>query len=62
MKIKMVITDFDGTLLNSQKIVSIDNRNALELLGKEKICRVIAIGRNLYSLNKVINNDFPVDY
>ncbi len=62
MKIKMVITDFDGTLLNSRKIVSINNRYALELLGKEKICRVIATGRNLYSLNKVINNDFPVDY
>ena len=58
----MVITDLDGTLLNSGRIVSPENRRALERLGELGVVRVIATGRSLFSFNKVIERDFPVDY
>jgi len=62
MKIQMVISDLDGTLLNSHRVVSNVNLEMLNKLGEKNIPRVIATGRNLYSLRKVILRDFPVDY
>jgi len=59
---KMVITDLDGTLLNPQQQVSDDDRRSLNLLGKYNIYRIIATGRSIFSLNKVISPDFPIDY
>lgn len=61
-RLKMVITDLDGTLLNPQQQVSDDDFRSLQFLGKSKICRVIATGRSIFSLNKVIPPDFPIDY
>lgn len=60
--IDMVITDLDGTLLNSDRAVSPENRRALEHLGDRGVIRVIATGRSLFSFNKVIERDFPLDY
>lgn len=60
--LKMVITDLDGTLLNPQQQVSDNDLRSLKLLGKYNIYRIIATGRSIFSLNKVIPPDFPIDY
>jgi len=61
-KIKIVISDLDGTLLPSQGEVSDRDLETLNRLQKEKIVRVIATGRNLYSVLSVLPDDFPIDY
>ena len=61
-KPKIVITDLDGTLLHPQHQISDKDLQSLKLLGENKIYRIIATGRSLYSLNKVIPADFPIDY
>lgn len=60
--LKMVVTDLDGTLLNPQHQISDKDFQSLKLLGDKNIYRVIATGRSLYSLNKVLPSDFPIDY
>lgn len=61
-KIKIVFTDLDATLLNSEGKVSTVNLNALKELGKRDIIRVIATGRSYFSYQKVISKDFPADF
>jgi Cof subfamily protein (haloacid dehalogenase superfamily) len=58
----MVVTDLDGTLLSSARIISPNNLATLEQLGQQGIVRVIATGRSLYSFQKVIPRHFPIDY
>lgn len=58
----MVVTDLDGTLLCSDRTVSAKNLATLEYLRGDQIVRVIATGRSLYSLRKVIPEHFPIDY
>lgn len=60
--VKMVVTDLDGTLLNSKGLVDKPNLETLNRLGEIGIARVIATGRSPFSVEKVIPNDFPVDY
>lgn len=60
--LKVVVTDLDGTLLNSVGVANDLNVKVLHDLGKHNIVRVIATGRSLYSVNKVIAGDFPIDY
>ncbi len=60
--IKIVISDLDGTLLPAQGEVSDRDLNTLRKLKEEKIVRVIATGRNLYSALSVLDDDFPIDY
>ena len=60
--IKIVFTDLDGTLLNSQSKCSEENLSALHSLSQKGIVRVAATGRNLFSVHKVLSMDFPVDY
>lgn len=59
---EMVITDLDGTLLNDQREVSLEDMKALFWLGENNVTRVIATGRNFYSLSKVLKDNFPIDY
>jgi len=59
---KIVVTDLDGTLLRSNKIVSDIDLNTLIKLKESDILRVIATGRSLYSAKKVLDIDFPIDY
>ncbi len=59
---QMVITDLDGTLLNNNKEVSLPDMKSLFWLGENKIIRVIATGRNFFSLSKVLKDNFPIDY
>lgn len=60
--IKLVATDLDGTLLKDDKTISIVDLNTLEFLGCENIVRVVATGRSMHSVQKVLSDDFPVDY
>ncbi len=60
--IRIVFTDLDGTLLNSEKKISPLNLQCLHDLGEKKITRVIATGRSLYSFQKLFTNTIPVDY
>ena len=61
-KIKLVATDLDGTFLNNDKTIPERNREALEILGKNKVIRVIATGRNLRKVREVIPDTVPFDY
>lgn len=58
----MVVTDLDGTLLDSRGQLSAANRAVLDRLGREAIVRVVATGRNLHSALRVITADTPIDY
>jgi len=60
---KMIVTDLDGTLLNSSGNISDTDLNTLEKLGAEGYCRVIATGRSPFSLRKIFNSGkLPIDY
>lgn len=61
-KFEMVITDLDGTLLDTEFKVSDKNIRTLERLGLTDIYRVIATGRSFFSLKRVLPMDFPIDY
>ncbi len=61
-KLKMVITDLDGTLLNNSKQVSKMDLETLKKLKNRNIIRVVATGRSLYSSKKVLKDNFPIDY
>ena len=58
----MVVTDLDGTLLDTQARLGSVNRQALELLGETGSLLVIATGRSLHSAESVLDADFPIDY
>jgi len=60
--IKMVVTDLDGTLLNSERELSQTNRQTLERLGKQGVIRVVATGRSVYSWENVADENWPIDY
>ncbi len=60
--IPIVFTDLDGTLLNSERLVSTANRACLHRLGNEGTLRVIATGRSLFSFRRAIEASFPADY
>lgn len=59
---KIVITDLDGTLLNSKDEISSTNLNTLKKLQNKGVITAIATGRNLFSTKKVLKNDFPIDF
>jgi len=58
----MVVTDLDGTLLNNHQEVSREDFSTLVELGKRGIPRIVATGRSLFSVSKVLPDDFPIDY
>ncbi len=60
--IKLVATDLDGTFLKDDRTISSKNRKALYLLGKKKIIRAVATGRNLRKVKEVLKEDVPFDY
>ena len=59
---QIVITDLDGTLLNNRQEVSFEDMKSLYWLGENNVIRVIATGRNFFSLSKVLKSNFPIDY
>lgn len=58
----IIAFDLDGTLLNDNKEVSKQDLDTLSSLNKPNIIRIAATGRNYYSVQKVLNNNFPIDY
>ncbi|HED14741.1 MAG TPA: HAD family phosphatase [Gammaproteobacteria bacterium] len=58
----MVVTDLDGTLLNSVADLSPTNRETLQSLAANNIIRVAATGRSLWSALNVIDTNTPLDY
>ncbi|MEW6712833.1 MAG: HAD hydrolase family protein [Candidatus Riflebacteria bacterium] len=58
----ILLTDLDGTLLNSQSRVSQRNYEIFAILAEKKIARVAATGRSLFSTRRVLPDDFPIDY
>lgn len=60
--IKMIISDLDGTLLNSNGKISETNLKTLKLLENKNVIRVFATGRSLFSCRKAIDKNTPHDY
>jgi Cof subfamily protein (haloacid dehalogenase superfamily) len=58
----MVVTDLDGTLLQTHRKVSEADLNTLGQLKKSGIIRVVATGRSFYSARDVLHDGFPIDY
>jgi HAD superfamily hydrolase (TIGR01484 family) len=58
----IVVTDLDGTLLDSRQALGATNRRTLEELGQRGILRVVATGRSLYSALLALPPDAPIDY
>ena len=58
----MVVTDLDGTLLDTRAQLGSENRRTLERLGETGSLRVIATGRSLHSAELVLDAEFPIDY
>ncbi|TKG96344.1 HAD-IIB family hydrolase [Puteibacter caeruleilacunae] len=61
-KLRMLITDLDGTLLKDDKSISDKDITALNNLGERGIVRVVATGRNLQKVRAVLNPNTPIDY
>jgi len=61
-ELKMVVTDLDGTLLQSDQSISPADMGTLERLGNSGVCRVAATGRNLFKVRQVLNENSPFDY
>jgi hydroxymethylpyrimidine pyrophosphatase-like HAD family hydrolase len=62
MRLGLVVTDLDGTLLNSSRELGARDRATLEELGTRGIVRVVATGRSLFSAERVLAADFPIDF
>lgn len=60
--VKLVAFDLDGTILNDDRVISDSDRNTLEQLALKGVLRIAATGRNLLSLKRVLQPDFPIDY
>ncbi|MBN2736128.1 MAG: HAD-IIB family hydrolase [Spirochaetales bacterium] len=58
----MIISDLDGTLLNSQKEIGQRDRETLEQAKNMNIIRVMATGRHLFSITKTFGDNPPFDY
>lgn len=58
----LIATDLDGTLLDNKSNLSLQNKTTLENLDNDKIVRVIATGRSMFSLNRSVKEPLPVDY
>ncbi len=61
-EVKMVVTDLDGTLLQSDHSISVQDSGTLQKLGELGVCRVAATGRNLYKVRQVLTTETPFDY
>lgn len=59
---RMLVTDLDGTLLDSRGRLGARDRRTLERLGEQRVLRVVATGRSLHSARRVMDDAFPVDY
>ena len=58
----LLLTDLDGTLLRSDQTIGARTLEALELIAERKVVRVVATGRSLQSVLRVLDRDAPIDY
>jgi len=58
----MLVTDLDGTLLDENRKIGCADLETLMSLGKRGVLRVVATGRSLYSLGKVLRPGAPIDF
>jgi hydroxymethylpyrimidine pyrophosphatase-like HAD family hydrolase len=58
----LFLTDLDGTLLRSDRTIGARTLDALDLLAERNVVRVVATGRSLHSVRRVLNPEAPVDY
>ena len=61
-EIRLVATDLDGTFLKDDRTVSQKCLEALELLGRKNITRVVATGRNMLKVRDVLDEQVPFDF
>ena len=59
---KIVFTDLDGTLFNSNSKISSQNIETLQFLKDNNILNIAVTGRNLFSADKVLNKKLPFDF
>jgi hydroxymethylpyrimidine pyrophosphatase-like HAD family hydrolase len=62
VQLGIVVSDLDGTLLDSRHQLSPQNRSALQELGRRGVVRVVATGRTPFSARRVLGDDFPIDF
>ena len=60
-EIKMVVTDLDGTLLQTDHTISPEDTETLIELGCLDVCRVAATGRNLFKVRQVLTPETPFE-
>lgn len=58
----MFVSDYDGTIADSNGIVSEETILQLKRVGELGVTRVIATGRSFYSFKRTVGNSFPIDY
>ena len=58
----MLVSDFDGTLFTREKGISSQDLALFRELPELGIIRTIATGRSLYSLERALPKNFPLDY
>lgn len=61
MPVSIVVSDLDGTLLDSERRLRPVDRATLEELGAAGVVRVVATGRSLFSARRVLDAGFPID-
>jgi len=57
----LLITDLDGTLACDSQVSEV-SREYLRKLGSQGVVRAIATGRSRHGVEKVLGDDFPIDY
>jgi hydroxymethylpyrimidine pyrophosphatase-like HAD family hydrolase len=58
----LFVTDLDGTLLRSDRTVSEGDRESLRRLGDQRVVRVVATGRSIFSFGRIDAPRLPIDY
>ncbi|MBL6963855.1 MAG: HAD-IIB family hydrolase [Bacteroidetes bacterium] len=58
----IVATDLDGTLLSSKAIISEKDISTLNSLKTQGFIRIIATGRSVYSIERILPLNTPIDY
>jgi len=59
---KAIVTDLDGTLLNSESKVGVLDTETLIRLKHKGLIIIIATGRSIFSFKRVIPEGFPADW
>jgi len=60
--VRLLATDLDGTIFTRDGGFRQEDVEALHLLGRREVIRVVATGRTFNSAKEIIPADFPIDY